>query len=216
MYREVIDLSVPVKSLDTPAFPGHPQPLKTVYKTVKDDGYLIYVWTLSDHTGTHVDAPVHFIEGEHAVDRVPIGRFVGRGAVLDFSDKPQMYSIKAEDVRRELARTGKKAGPGWALLFYTGYTKKARTKSWLKHPELSAEACKYIARLRVNAIGFDAPSPDHAPFPAHKTLLPRGIVVYENLANLERLLEKEFVFVAPPLKFVGGSASPVRAVALVA
>jgi arylformamidase len=101
------------------------------------------------------------------------------------------------------------------LFFFTGYTDKSRTDAWLKHPRLSEDACKYIVELGVNAIGFDAPGPDAAPFPAHKTLLPKGIAIYENLANLDKVIGKEFLFVGAPLRLTGGSASPVRAVALI-
>jgi arylformamidase len=213
--KEVIDLSVPVKSLDTPAFPGHPQPLRTQYKTVREDGYLNHVWTLAEHTGTHVDAPVHFMEGKTPVDEVPLERFVCEGLVLDFSRKPEMYSITTEDLKAELKKSGREVGPGWILLFYTGYTSKSRTAKWMKHPELSGEASKFIAKLDVSAIGFDAPSPDHDPFPAHKILLPKMICIYENLSNLEKVLKKSFIFVGAPLLLSGGSASPVRAIALV-
>ncbi|MGI0080923.1 MAG: cyclase family protein, partial [Nitrososphaerales archaeon] len=104
--------------------------------------------------------------------------------------------------------------PGWILLFYTGYTEKDRTNDWMEHPELSDDACRYIAELGVNAIGFDAPSPDHSPFPAHKILLPKVISVYENLANIHKVLGKSFTFVGLPLALAGGTASPVRAIAI--
>jgi len=214
--KEVVDLSAPLKSLDTPVYPGYPQPLRATFTSIKEAGYASYVWTFVEHTSTHVDAPSHFIEGGLSIDQVPISKYLGRGVVLDFSKKPAMYPIKKEDVVNGLDQLGakEKIGQGWVLLFYTGYTAKSRTPEWVKHPELSKEACEYIADLRVNAIGFDAPSPDHAPFPAHKILLPKTIGVYENLSNLDKLLGKEFLFVGAPLALSGGSASPVRPVAI--
>lgn len=212
--KGVVDLSVALKSLDTPVFPGVPQPLRTTYQTVKENGYSSFVWTFAEHTGTHVDAPAHFFDGKLPIDRVPIKRFVSEGAVLDFSRKPEMYSITTKDLKGELRRSGRKVGPGWILLFYTGYTSKSRTRRWMNHPGLSGEACKYISTLGVNAIGFDAPSPDHEPYLAHKILLPNTICIYENLSNLEKLLKKSFIFVGLPLALSGGSASPVRAIAL--
>jgi arylformamidase len=214
--KEVVDLSAPLKSLDTPVYPGYPQPLRATFTSIKEAGYASYVWTFVEHTSTHVDAPSHFIEGGLSIDQVPISKYLGKGVVLDFSKKPAMYPIKKEDVVNGLDQLGakEKIGQGWVLLFYTGYTAKSRTPEWVKHPELSKEACEYIADLRVNAIGFDAPSPDHAPFPAHKILLPKTIGVYENLSNLDKLLGKEFLFVGAPLALSGGSASPVRPVAI--
>jgi arylformamidase len=215
--REVVDLSAPLKSLDTPVYPGYPQPLRTTFTSIKEAGYASYVWTFVEHTSTHVDAPSHFIEDGLSIDQVPISKYVGQGVVLDFSKKPPMYSITKGDVVDELDRLKirDKVGQGWVLLFYTGYTAKSRTPEWVKHPELSREACEYVAGLGINAIGFDAPSPDHAPFPAHKILLPKTIGVYENLSNLDKLLGKNFLFVGAPLALNGGSASPVRPVAVV-
>lgn len=214
--RRVVDLSVTIKSQDTPVFPGYPQPLRTNMTTLRDNGYLSYFWSFVEHTATHVDAPAHFVEGAPTVDAVPLSTYVGQGLVLDFSNKPPRYSIRKEDIEEALKSSGleRSVGPGWVLLFYTGYTAKSRDKDWMDHPELSEEACKYIVTLRVNAIGFDAPSPDHDPFPAHKILLPKGMGNYENLNNLGELLGKRFLFVGAPLALFGGSASPVRAIAI--
>ena len=213
--KSVIDLSVPIKSLDTPIFPGYPQPLRSTMTTIKENGYLSYVWSFVEHTATHVDAPAHFVEGAPPVDRVPVSKYVGEGIVLDFSTSGPRYKIGRQDIEGRLKDAGRKAGPGSVLLFYTGYTAKSGSKEWMDHPDLSEEACRYISGLKVNAVGFDAPSPDHAPFQAHKILLPKGIGIYENLKNLEKLLGRNFLFVGLPLALSGGSASPVRAVAVV-
>ncbi len=214
MVKEFIDLSVPMKSLDTAVFPGYPQPLKSTYTTVRDEGYASYLWIFAEHTGTHVDSPAHFFPNSFSIDRVPLEKYVGPGVVLDFSKKPPMYSITKDNVVTEIKATGRKVGKGWILLFYTGYTAKSKTDEWMKHPELSEEACRYLADLQVNAIGFDAPSPDHQPFPGHKILLPKVIGIFENLTNLERLLGIDFIFVGAPIKLYEGSASPVRAFAM--
>ena len=212
--KDVVDLSVPMTSLDTAVFPGYPQPLKATFTTIRDQGYASFLWMFVEHSSTHVDSPAHFFEGSLSIDKVPLTKYVSRGAVLDFTDRPKRYSITREDIRLGLERGGYKAGPGWVLLFYTGYTEKSRTGDWMEHPELSEDACKYIVELGVNAIGFDAPSPDHSPFPAHKILLPNVISVYENLTNLDKVLGKNFLFIGAPLALGGGTASPVRALAI--
>ncbi|MGD0424137.1 MAG: cyclase family protein [Candidatus Bathyarchaeia archaeon] len=215
--KEFVDLSLPVKNLDSLGmFPGLPQPMRTTYWNYKE-GPLTYLWVLVDHTGTHLDAAAHFHEGGATVDQMPISRCAGYGVVLDFSDTPARYSIGREDIIKALDATGKsgKVGSGWILLFYTGYTSKARTPQWLDYPALNEDACKYIAEMGVNAIGFDAPSPDRDPYPAHRILLPKGIVNYENLVNLNKLLDREFIFVGEPLCLVGSTGSPVRAIAMI-
>jgi arylformamidase len=213
--KDVVDLSVPLKSLDTAVFPGYPQPLRSTFTTVVQDGYASYVWTFAEHTSTHVDSPAHFIEGDLTIDKVPLKRYVGNGIVLDFSRKVARYSITRNDIEEGIKERKAAVGPGWIVLFYTGYTEKSKGADWMEHPELSDGASNYLTELGVNAIGFDAPSPDHAPFPAHKILLPETIGVYENLTNLDKILEKNFLFVGAPLALYGGSASPVRALAII-
>lgn len=215
-FRKIVDLSVPFKSQGTRVFPGYPMPLRSTMTTIRDDGYYSSVWTFVEHSGTHVDAPGRFLHGAPMVDKVPLGTYVGRGAVLNFTGRRPNYSITKKDIEKGLLEMGLegKVGRGWVLLFYTGCSAKAGTRRWLEHPELSDEACRLIVRLKVNAIGFDAPSPDHAPFPAHKILLPKGIALFECLTNLDKVMDKDFVFVGAPLPLVDGSASPVRAFAL--
>lgn len=212
-----MDLSVPFKSQGMRVFPGNPMPLRSTMTTIRDNGWYSSVWTFVEHSGTHVDAPGHFLEGAPSVDRVPLDTYVGKGVVLDFRGRRPKYSITKRDIENGLKKKGLRGaiGRGWILLFHTGYTKKVGTRRWLEHPGLSDEACRYIARLKVNAIGFDAPSPDRAPFPAHKILLQKGIALFEGLANLNKVAGKDFVFVGAPLPLVDGSASPVRAFALV-
>jgi arylformamidase len=213
--KEVIDLSVPMKSLDTPVFPGYPQPLRATYTTVAKEGYASFIWTFAEHTSTHVDSPAHFFEGSMTIDQVPLRRYVGPGMVLDFTKKPPpKYEISKKDILDGFRATGETPRAGSIVLFYTGYSDKSGAE-WLEHPSLGDEASRYLVELQVNAVGFDAPSPDHPPFPAHKTLLPQTIGVYENLTNLDKLVGKKFFFVGAPLRLAGGSASPVRALAIV-
>ncbi len=211
-FNEIIDLSLPLKSQGTPVYPGYPMPVRAIMTTIRDNGYFSNLWAFVEHSGTHVDSPAHFAEGAPPIDKVPLTTYVGRGAVLSFVGREPRYSITRDDVLKGLKD---KVGPGWILLFHTGYSARAGTPEWLDHPELSKEACEAIAELKVNAIGFDAPGPDHEPFPAHKILLPKGIAIFEGLTNLDRVADREFVFVGAPLPLVDGSASPVRAFALV-
>jgi arylformamidase len=216
-FKEIVDLSMEVKSLDTPVFPGAPQPLRATIQTLKEDGYLSYLWAFSEHTATHVDAAAHMVEGGASIERLPLRHFVGNGLVLDVSGKPKHSLITGDDLENALGAAGAdgRDGEGWILLLRTGYTEKSRTADWLEYPDLTEEACDLIVERRFEAVGLDAPSPDRPPFLAHKILLPKDIVIFENLANLERVMGKEFLFVGAPLSLVDGSASPCRAIALV-
>jgi kynurenine formamidase len=216
-FKEIVDLSVPMKSLGTSVFPGYPMPLKSTMTTLADTGWASYLWVLVEHSGTHVDAPAHVVEGALPVDKVPLNSYIGRGAVLDLRGKPPHYSITKDDLLGEIRKKGLdgKVGPDWVLLLCTGWTGKTGTPQWLEYPELSQDASQYIAGLGVNAVGLDSPSPDYAPLPAHKVLLSKGIAIFENLTNLEKVMGREFIFLGAPLPLVDGSASPVRAFALV-
>jgi len=212
----VIDLSVPLASLSSPVYPGSPLPVRSTFMTIEESGFQSNVWTFEEHTGTHVDAPAHILPSGPTIDEISLSRYVGRGVVLDFSSHPAKGTIEKQDVVRGLEDEGLGdiTKSDWVLLFYTGYTGRFGTPTWMDNPVLSSETCAFLARLKVKAIGIDAASPDREPFPAHKLLLPKGVAIYENLVNLERLVHKRFVFVGVPLPLVRGTASPVRAFAI--
>jgi kynurenine formamidase len=85
----------------------------------------------------------------------------------------------------------------------------------MEHPDITKEAAEYLISLGIEAVGIDAPGPDHPPFEAHKALLPKHVVIFENLNNLDKLLGKDFLFVGTPIALAGGTAGITRPVALV-
>ncbi len=215
MPGRVVDLTMELRT-GTPVFPSYPIPIVHTWTTIKEHGYYSNLLIFVEHTGTHVDSPAHFIEGAPTIDRIPLERFMGKGIVIDVSDLPPKGMITAELIESRLRELGVEIGPGWIVLFHTGYDKKAGTPDWFNHPGLDESGARYLADRDVNAVGIDAPSIDHEPFPGHRTLLPKGIVIYENLTNLRELLGKKgFQFIGIPLRIVNGSASPVRAIAIV-
>jgi arylformamidase len=217
-FKQIVDLSVPLKSMDTPLFPGTPIPLRTTYQTIQSSGFLAYIWLFHEHSGTHVDAPAHMMNEGMTIDKVPLDYFVCSGVVLDFSGKPK-YQITRDDIKKFLKSSGHlndiTNGGDWVLLFYTGYTSKSNDADWLDSPDLTEDACKYIVELGFKGIGIDAFGPDHAPWSAHRILLPNNVLIFENLANLDKLVGKEFMFVGVPIPLFGGSAGLVRPIALV-
>ena len=215
-FKKIVDLAVPMTHMDTPVYPGYPQPLRTVFSTLRDDGYASYVWTFVEHVSTHVDAPIHMVEGGTPVEKMPLSHYIGNGVVLDFSKKPKRFRIGRADVEKALKASGHagEVGKGWIVLFYLDYTSKSRTPDWMEHPDITREAAEYLISLGVEAVGIDAPGPDHPPFEAHKTLLPKNIVIFENLDNLDKLVGKDFLFVGTPIALAGGTAGITRPVAL--
>jgi arylformamidase len=215
-FKYIVDLSMSIKSLGTPVFPGYPAPVSAKMKILEEDGYYACFWTFVEHVGTHVDAPAHFVKKGRFINQVPLTSFICRGTLLDFRDKEPRYKISVEDIKNQIGlNLNNQPGKGGILLFLTGYSSYAGKKKWFDYPELTPEACRYIVNHKFKAIGIDAPSPDREPFPAHRILLPSNVVIFENLVNLEKLVGKEFLFIGAPLPLFRGSASPVRALALV-
>jgi len=213
----IVDLSVPLTSMRSPVYPGSPQPVRTTFSTIDETGFRSNLWVFEEHSATHVDAPAHVVPDRSTIDSIPLSRYVGRGVVLNFARFRPKSEIGRSDVVKRLREEGVASGrlPDTILLFYTGYTRRFGTSSWLDNPVLNKEACEFVAGLQVKAIGFDAASPDREPYPAHKVLLPAGISIYENLTNLERLLHRTFTFVGAPLALSGGTGGLVRAFAVV-
>ncbi|MGA2164358.1 MAG: cyclase family protein, partial [Solirubrobacteraceae bacterium] len=190
-FKKIVDLAVPMTSMNTPVYPGYPQPLRTTFSTIRDNGYESYVWTFVEHVSTHVDAPVHMVAGGVPVDKMPLSHYVGHGVVLDFSKKPKRFQIRKADVEKAIKATGHagEIGKGWIVLFHLNYTSKNATPDWMEHPDITKEAAEYLAGLGIEAVGIDAPGPDHAPFEAHKALLPKLTTNRELSGLLNRALD---------------------------
>jgi kynurenine formamidase len=123
-FKRIVDLSVPMKSQGTAVFPGYPMPFKATMTTLKDTGWLSYLWVFVEHSGTHVDAPIHVLEGGTPVDKVPLGTYIAWGAVLDLTTKEPKSSINDVDIASGLKKSGLqgKVGKGWVLLLQTGWS----------------------------------------------------------------------------------------------
>jgi len=197
---------------DTPVFPGYPRPALLQWSKYDVHGYYSNVLFAPEHVATHVDSPAHFVPGAKTVDQIDPAKFISRFVALDFSHLPPRGAVTLRDFEASLPR-GVELGPGWAVLIKTGYDAYAGSEKWLEHPDISPELAEHLAKLGINAVGVDAPSPDHAPFEVHKILLSREVLIYENLTNLGAVVGRTGLFIGLPLKIKGGSGAPVRALA---
>jgi len=105
------------------------------------------------------------------------------------------------------------------VVFSTGWEKQIKEKdNYMKNnPGLSKDAAEYLVEKKVNAVAIDCPSIDigtDSGFIAHKMLLSNQILVIENLCNLYRFNNEKFTLLITPLKFVGASGSPIRAIGI--
>lgn len=192
--------------------------------------YSAYTFSTPEHGGTHVDAPIHFAEGQATVDEIPIERLVGPGVVIDMTEAASADRdalLSAEAIEAFEADHGPIA-PETIVFVRTGWSKywpdamaylgddTPGDASNLHFPGLSEDAARALANRGVAAVGIDTASIDHGPskdFLAHRVLGEAGIPVFENVASLERIPETGARIIALPMKIGGGSGAPVRIVA---
>ncbi|HEY4612561.1 MAG TPA: cyclase family protein [Bacteroidota bacterium] len=188
-----------------------------------------------EHGGTHIDAPIHFAEGRNTVDQIPVDQLIGSGIVIDVSEKcaaDRDYLISVEDVQNWEAKNGKIPDGSIVLLRsglgkfwhdraqYMGTAERGDSAVKKLHfPGLHPDAAKWIVENRkIKAIGLDTPSIDYGQstlFESHVALYKRNIPAFENVANLDKLPEKNFTVIALPMKIRGGSGGPLRIIAIV-
>ena len=173
---------------------------------------------LNSHTGTHIDAPFHFLRDKPTIDEIPLERFTGRAAVINI-EKKELEQITPNDLvpyKNVIEETE-------ILFIRTGWEEKWSQEDYTwKYPYVSKEAAEYLASTKIKIFGTDTISPDPSVksglrkktgSPAHVTLLSHDILVIENLTNLKSVLGKKLLVFAFPLKIIGSDGSPIRVVA---
>nr|WP_217920479.1 cyclase family protein [Halolamina sp. CBA1230] len=212
------DLTHPIES-GMPVYPGDPAVSVAAADTFAADGCRVSELACGSHAGTHVDAPAHTEEHGDTLDSYPVSAFVRDAVVVDCTDLGAREPIPAERV------PGSETAPrADCTVFRTDWDRHWGRDRYRNHPYLSVAAAERCAE-RGLAVGIDAFSPDptppaegemelgdRAPFGAHHALLGAGVLVFENLTNLEALPER-FELRAQPIA-LGGDGAPVRAVAV--
>ena len=213
---KVIDLTLTI-SESIPTFPGSPQPNFINWEKIEKDGYNLELLFLSTHTGTHIDAPYHFLKKGQKIDQIVTKRLVTE-AVLIKIRKDSDQSITKTDIQKFEKKFGN-IDDGSTVIFHTGWQKNLNKKSYfLKNPGLAISAATYLASKRINLVGIDSPSIDLGKdnkFSVHRVLAKNNILIVENLANLDKIDSEEFHLIVAPLKLKNATGSPVRAMALV-
>ena len=213
---KIIDLTLTVSD-KIPTFPGSPQPSFIPWENVKEDGYNLELLFLSTHTGTHMDAPYHFLEKGAKIHEISLKKLVLE-TVLIKSKKNDGESITKTDIQKFEKKHGKIVSFS-SVIFYTGWQRNLQKKYYFtKNPGLSVSAAKYLASKKINLVGIDSPSIDlgtDSKFSVHQIFAKKGILIVENLANLEKIKSAKFHLVVLPLKLKNATGSPVRAIAFV-
>jgi kynurenine formamidase len=239
---EVVDLTAPLSD-KTPIL-QLPEPFaNTVNFSLReishyDDRGPAWYWNdiiTGEHTGTHFDAPVHWITGRDGEDvsQAPPKRLVGPAVVLDVADRVAAnpdFLLEIEDVHDWIRTNGPLPEGGW-LLYRTGWDARSGDQEAFLNadengshtPGISSACAKWLAEetliagIGVETVGTDAggaPALD-PPFPCHSFFLGAGKYGLTQLRNLDRVPARGAVLIASPLPIVGGSGSPARVLALV-
>jgi len=210
-----IDLTLTI-SKSIPSFPGSPKPQFILWSDLKEDGYNLELLFLSSHTGTHLDAPYHFVKNGLKINQIRLDRLIGKATIIKLK-KTKNTAITKLDITSFEKKNGTIPNNS-SVFFFTGWQKNLKKDNYFtENPGLAISAAKYLAIKKINLVGIDSPSIDlgkDKSFRIHHILLKNNILIVENLVNLNKIPSKEFNFTILPLKLKDATGSPVRAVAL--
>ena len=225
---KVIDLTIPLGP-DIVMWPGAPSPEVETLVTIKHDGYFARRVSFFEHSGTHFDAPCHFIEGGKSVEHVPVETLVRPAVVIDISKhigSDADGELTLAEVQAFEAANGR-IPDGAAILLRTGWEefnsdshRYAGPEGDLHFPGFGVEAAKFLVEER-KAVGLGTDTLGIDPgcastFPVHSQIShPKGLWHLENLQNLKQLPAMGAWIVVGVLPLIGGSGSPARVIALV-
>lgn len=206
------DLTMPFSPRTIPV-PGHPQPEFETLTDLERDGVRNTVIRISIHTGTHIDAPSHFIADGAAIDEVAIDRFHRPGLRLDLGDAAPGEPISLAQL--EAAGFDAARARDTILLLATGWADRAWRSERLygDNPFLAGDAAEAVAESGPSALGLDFAVDEQRPWPNHTTLLGADILLIENLVGLPHLPANGFEVIAFPLRLEGENGGPARVVA---
>ncbi|MFC7704168.1 cyclase family protein [Plastorhodobacter daqingensis] len=222
----VVDLTHAYDS-DFPTFDGQPGILYETDKDFEPDGYHLFKLTIFEHTGTHIDAPLHFSQGGTSVDALPVENLIAPLCVVDISDRAAEdpnAMVEPADIEAWISAHG--AIPeGACIAMHSGWSARIGDPSWrnlpdgtMAFPGFSRAATDLLAEAGAGSIGVDTMSLDpgnSADFAVHYAWLPSGRFGIEGLANLDQLpASGATIFIGAP-KHRGGTGGPARVMALV-
>jgi kynurenine formamidase len=209
-----IDLTHKI-SARMPYYPGTPKPESSKFCTIEKEGYTELELKITTHTGTHIDAPAHIISGGKTLDMYDIGDFMGTAAILDCHGKWDHHNrlIHHTFVEEFLERNPTVD----FMVLRTGWHHKWGCSHYFEgFPVLSEEAARLITQSKVRCVCMDTISADRvedSELPVHRALLGSGVMIAENLTNLDKISEEHFELYLIPLYIEHADGSPLRAFA---
>ena len=239
---DVIDLTAPLSSttpiLQLPEPFGNTVPFTLHEISRYDERGPAWYWndiSTGEHTGTHFDAPVHWVTGRDGQDvsQVPLTRLIAPAAVIDFSAQAAAdadFLLEVDHIKEWESQHGALPEGGW-LLYRTGWDARSHDQDTFLNanetgphtPGVSVECARWIAQeapvigFGVETVGTDAGAAHSfdPPFPCHSSMLGADKYGLTQLQNLALLPPQGAMIIVSPLPITGGSGSPCRALALV-
>jgi len=205
-----IDATATLDPKTTPIYQGDaPMKFDFLHDMRKGDAFTLSAYSLGAHSGTHIDAPMHFVRNGAAIDRVPLGPLIGRARVIDIPDGVQ--AINATELNKHSWRGVPR------ILFRTRSALRGWMSSSTFHKDfayIAPDAAKLLADGGVQLVGIDYISAEQfgaaAPL-THRTLLGRNIPIVEGLA-LDHIKAGDYDLIVLPIKVGGHEGAPARAI----
>jgi arylformamidase len=203
---KIFDVTVPL-SAEVPTFPGDP-PFEMAYthRIADGDSYNVSRISMGSHSGTHVDAPYHFLADGPTVEQLHLEILMGKTRVVELvvRDKVERADLEALDLRDDLR-----------VLFKTRMSGQLRLPAFQEDfVYLTPDAATYLAQAGIKLVGWDYLSVEKygsSDFAAHHALLTAGVVIVEGL-DLSEVEPGEYDLTCLPLRIVGADGSPARVI----
>ena len=208
----LIDLSQPIFD-DCPNCPDHPQVRSEVILTHEQAGWRLEKLTLANHTGSHVDAPLHKLAGGKSLDDIPIEKWVGLARIADLRDSTPNLAIEADLLKTRLPESL----TDQIILLATGWgQRRAKCDEWLRNaPQLAPDGAEWLVSKRIRGVGIDhyAVGGDRT----HEVLLGNDVWIVEELRFPPEVFEirQPFQFWSLPINLKGHTGAFCRPVAVV-
>ena len=209
----IIDLTHPIHS-GMMAYPGDPEIVLEEAMTHDKDYCHVDHLDFGSHTGTHIDAPYHFLpEGKRITD-FAVSKFIGSGIAIDLQHIGAGEPIRPEDLLPGL----NDAKAGDFIVLRTGWYRKFGTQEYLEHPYLPEETAQLLVQRGISIVAVDFLNVDPTlweHWEAHPVLLSNEVLIVENINNsLELVPGKRYQFFFAPIRLQDSDGGPVRAVAI--
>ncbi len=201
---KIIDISLPIEE-GIITYPGDAQFSKTAICTIERSGCNMTKLILGTHTGTHIDAPLHFLKDGDAIDQIPLSHFIGQAQVIEVDEQEINSTVIKKQLKDGIER----------VLFKTRNSELYKTKAFSKnYTYLTEDGAIFLTEAGIKLVGIDYISIERfgtPDFKVHKILFQKNICILEGI-NLSAVAAGIYTLIALPLRLKGLDGSPVRAV----